>query len=450
MTGETIAALASAPGVGAISLIRMSGPRTLEICDVVFTGKRVPSAARDRSVLLGEITDPGGAPIDQVLLIIMRGPRSLTGEDVVEITCHGGSVAPRLVLRRLIGEGARHAEPGEFTKRAFLNGKMDLAQAEAVSEIVHAKTEKALRVAVRQLRGDLSERFSGIEQELLTWLALIEANIDFTDEGIEPVDTEGLSEALDRAAEGLEHLARSHEQGRYIKDGIEVVIVGKPNVGKSSLFNRLVGQDRVIVSEVPGTTRDVVDGCVGVDGLMLRLRDTAGVRHGSGPIEAEALRRTRVAIEDADLALIVLDASLPLSHEDMEIAEEVYGKPHLFVVNKTDLPQRADVGRFGEPLRVSALRGWGLGDLLEEVRRVAHAHLGDLELEVVVSERHASCIREALRAVLRARQAVREITPLEVVASDIRSALDRLGEVTGKQVGSRVLDEIFSRFCIGK
>jgi tRNA modification GTPase len=450
MTDSTIAAVASPPGVGAIGLIRMSGPAAIAISDKVFRGKTRPSRARNRSVLLGEILDREGSPIDQVLLIIMRGPRSLTGEDVVEITCHGGNIAPRLVLRRLVEEGACPAEAGEFTKRAFLNGKIDLAQAEAVSEMVNASSEKALRIAMRQLKGDLSERLGRVEGALLDRLIVIEANIDFVDEEIEPLDKQCLARDLESTGSEIQGLLASHEQGKYIKLGLDVVIVGKPNVGKSSLFNRLIGKDRVIVSEIPGTTRDVVDGLVGVNGMVLRLHDTAGLGADSGLIEAEAVRRTRCRLEDADITLIVLDVSQPLTDGDLDIVGEVGVKPHLVVANKTDLPKKADLGRFDRPLNVSALKGWGMPELLDGLKQAAHAKMGDLDYEIVVGERHAACLREALGAIANATSSNENAVPPEFIASDIRCALDWIGEITGRKVSSRVLDGIFSRFCIGK
>jgi tRNA modification GTPase len=450
VTEDTIAALATSPGPSAVGMVRMSGLEAVAICDRVFRGKISPAQAADRTVILGEIVSSDGSPIDQVLVVVMRRPRSLTGEDVAEITCHGGNLAPRLVLRRLIEAGARAAEPGEFTKRAFLNGKMDLAQAEAVAEIVHASSEKALEVAVRQLKGELSDRCSGIEESLLNWLAAIEADIDFVEDEIEPVDRSALDRDLARVGRDVAGLAASYEQGRYIKDGIDVTIVGKPNVGKSSLFNRLVGHDRVIVSTSPGTTRDVVDGLVRVNGVILRLHDTAGVRDGVGSIEAEALRRTRQAIDEADIALVVLDVSTPLTDEDLSIIGEVASKAHIVALNKTDLPKRAATDGFEGALDVSALQGWGFPDLVEHLRLLAEAKVEHLNYEVIVSERHVACLRRAREAVERAGRALGEGLSLEFVASDLRTALDAVGGITGRNVSSEVLDRIFSRFCIGK
>ena len=460
MTEDTIAALATAPGEGAISCIRVSGPDTLSVCDKIFKGKHTPSMARDRSVLLGDISDTDGNAIDQVLLTIMRGPKSLTGEDVVEITCHGGYIAPGLVLRRLVEEGIRPADPGEFTRRAFLNGKMDLAQAEAVCEIIRASSEKAHRVALRQLKGDLSERLEGAENRLLDLLTLLEANIDFPDEDIESIDMDRVESGLGQACEELTLLLEAHRRGQYLKDGLNMVIVGRPNVGKSSIFNRLVEKDRVIVSDYPGTTRDVVDGLVRVNGLMLRIHDTAGIRTGGNPIEEEAVRRTREAVDRADLTLVVIDSSAPLSGEDHEILAEADAGSCLVAANKTDLPEKADMTGFEaagtgaakrtEPVRISALKGWGFDELLESMKQLAYTKTGTLNYEIIVSERHAASLKIALESLSRARQGAGDHMSPEFIASDLKHALDCLGEVTGRQVSTQVLDEIFSRFCIGK
>jgi tRNA modification GTPase len=399
--------------------------------------------------------------VDQVLVLVMRGPETATGEDVVEVTCHGGLLVSRLILRRLVEGGARPAGPGEFTKRAFLSGKLDLTQAEAVEEIVRASSEKGLRVAMRQLKGELSRELESLEQGLFGWLARIEAAIDFVEDEIETLDTSGLAQALDAASRRFGDLLAAHARGKYLKEGLDVVIVGKPNVGKSSLFNRLVGWDRVIVSETPGTTRDVVDGLVGVDGVVLRLHDTAGMSPAGDVIEVEAIRRTRQAVTEADIALVVLDASTGLSAEDCGILGELAAKPLVVVANKVDLPAAlapdklwAEVARVAgqvEPgIQVSALTGTGVSELSERLGSVAREKVGDLGEEIVVNERHAAALREALVATRRAASAVAKGIPLEFLASDVRLALDCLGDVTGRRVTSKVLEEIFSRFCIGK
>jgi tRNA modification GTPase len=415
------------------------------------------AAVPDRTAVLGEVTSKDGRPIDQVVVVVMRGPASATGEDVVEISCHGGLLAPRLVLRRLIEEGARPAEPGEFTRRAFLNHKIDLAQAEAVEEVVRASNEKALAAAVKQLEGGLSERITEIERVLMRELALIEANIDFADEEIEPVDGAELARALETAGRGLEGLLAAHEGGRCLREGLSVVIVGRPNVGKSSLFNRLLGRDRVIVSEIPGTTRDVVDGLVGIGGTVLRVHDTAGVMQPGDRLEEEAVRRTRLAISDADLAVVMVDAREPLTAEDLRILDEVAGTTCVVVANKIDLAGEEMAGALVEggeapriSARISALKGWGMSELTGVIAEAARSRMGDLDCEILVNERHALHLRGALEATRRGAASLAEGIPLEFVASDVRSALDSLGEITGRKASAAVLDEIFSRFCIGK
>jgi len=458
---DTIAAIATATGRGALGIVRLSGAAAIPIGDSMFRGKHSLREAPDKTVLVGEIVRRDGVALDQVLMVAMRGPHTATGEDVVEITCHGGLLVPRLVLRRLTEEGARPAEPGEFTKRAFLNGKLDLAQAEAVEQIVRAASEQALQVAMRQLKGELSRSMGNLERGLLAWLVLIEANIDFAEDEIDPVDRTAVARDLELTAKRIEDLITAHDQGKYLRDGLDVAIVGKPNAGKSSLFNRLVGHDRVIVSETPGTTRDVVDGLAGVDGLVLRLHDTAGMRRPSDGLEAEAIRRTRETVADADIALVVLDASTGLGAGDREVLQEVATKPRVVVANKVDLPA-ADTPRAfwgevelilqgSEPgVRVSALTGDGLPELRERLGGLARDLVGGMDQELIVNERHARALREALAATRRAAGAAGTGIPLEFVASDIRLALDRLGDVTGKAASSRVLDEVFSKFCIGK
>jgi tRNA modification GTPase len=447
---DTIAAISTAVGPGAISVLRLSGPEALEISDKVFRGRQRPSECGHKSVLVGEIAGADGSPIDQILLLIMRGPNSYTGQDVVEITCHGGITAPRLVLRRLVEEGARLAEPGEFSKRAFLNGKMDLAQAEAVSELVQAKSEKALRAAVRQVRGDLSVRIARAEEALVDHLALIEADIDFPDEETVEVDRPGLAKDLGIIRDGLGSLLSTHGKSRFIREGIEAVIVGRPNVGKSSLFNCLVGEDRVIVSHVPGTTRDIVDAVVPVDGLLINLHDTAGMLEPRDGIEAAALEKTRTSLDESDVVLVVIDASSPLGPADADIVRRTAGKRRVIVFNKIDL-EDIDEHLGDQPeIRVSALHGWGMDDLLGELRRMSEDMVGDVADEIVTNERHALCLGEAVEALEGARAALVDQLPLELVASDVRTALLGLGRITGSNASENLLDEIFSRFCIGK
>ena len=475
---DTIVALATPRGIGAVAVIRISGDRALSIAERIFTGKRMPREVEDRAVLFGEVTGPMGDPIDQVLMIVMRGPRSMTGEDVVEIDTHGGLLISRLVVKRAVQEGARPAEPGEFTRRAFLNGKIDLTQAEAVEAIVRASSEAALGAAVRQLRGGLSDEISRLEQVVVFWLGSVEAQIDFEEGDLEPLDRAGLIGALEGLEKDIAGLLDKYDAGKFLRDGLDVVIIGRPNVGKSSVFNRLLGQNRVIVSEFPGTTRDVVDGLIGVDGHLLRIHDTAGMRNPSDEIETEAVKRTRRAVAGADMALVVLDASSGVTDEDRAILEEARGLPCIVVANKADLiggvplsmeaspqsegtpavgPGEGSCGlgpEIGAPpgasLAVSALKGWGIGQLLERLKAAAQERVGEAACAIMVNERQALSLREARDALLRAKRALDEDAPLVLVASDLTLGLNCLDQISGKNVAVDLLDQIFSRFCIGK
>jgi tRNA modification GTPase len=463
---DTIAAVATPPGRGAIAMVRLSGQAAIPICDSVFRGRQSLPDAPNRTAVVGEVLAQDGAALDQVVALVMRSPETPTGEDVVEITCHGGLLVPRLVLQRVVAAGARPAEPGEFTKRAFLNGKLDLTQAEAVEEIVRAGSERALRVAVRHLKGGLSRELEALERDLVGWMARIEAGIDFAEDDLGPLDCRGFAEALAGTALRLDGLLAAHVRGDHLKQGLDVVIVGKPNAGKSSLFNRLVGSERVIVSEVPGTTRDVVDGRVGVDGVVVKLHDTAGVASPRDGIEAEAVRRTRQAVDAADIVLVVLDSSTGLEPADHGILGGLAPKAAVVVVNKTDLAAGIPVGSWADvavvgglagmagcapaAIGVSALTGAGLPELRERLAGLARERAGDLDADLIANERHAAALREALVAVRRAEAGLADRIPLEFLASDVRLTLDCLGDITGKRATAQVLDEIFSRFCIGK
>jgi tRNA modification GTPase len=446
----TIAAIATAVGRGAMSILRLSGPDALTIADNIFRGRELPSESGHKSILIGRLVDPAGEPLDRVVLLVMRGPKSYTGEDLVEITCHGGSISPRIALKRLIDEGARPAEPGEFTKRAFLNGKMDLTQAEAVCEIVQAGSERALRAAARQLEGGLSARIISIERPLLEQLALVEANIDFPEDEIDPVDLEALRDSLERAGSELGTLISHRTMGRLLREGIETVIVGRPNVGKSSLFNKLVGHDRVIVSESPGTTRDVVDAVLPIDGVLFNLHDTAGVLEPVDRVEAAAVERTRSALDGSDVVLVVLDAAGPVDAADRDIWRRAEGKRRLTVFNKIDIEDADEHLGEGPEVRVSALEGWGMENLIHKLREMSEDMVADMADGAMANERHAACLNEARAAVDGARKALDSGMPLELIASDLRAALAALGRIKGSPAGEDLLDEIFSRFCIGK
>ena len=454
---DTIAAVATPPGEGGIGVIRMSGPSALEVATRIFRSSlnKDPRQFPTHTIHHGHIVDPALQEIvDEVVLLLMRAPKSYTGEDVVEIHGHGGRVPLQAILRLALRYGARDAMPGEFTRRAFLNGRLDLAQAEAVLDIVQAKTEAGLALAVRQLKGGLSERIRGVRSETISLLAALEASIDFPEEGLELPDAGGVEKGLCRIEEAIHGLLRTAREGRLLRQGARVAIVGRPNVGKSSLLNTLLQEERAIVSPIPGTTRDTVEEEIQIRGFPIRLIDTAGLRaEGGDPIEREGLRRARLALGQADLSLVILDGSTGITPEDLEVWNGTEGARRL-LVNKTDLPQvlspDAYRERFGlEPLFTSAKTGEGV----EEVKREIGIALGGEakeEATVLVGVRHREALERAQGYLEAARHALGRGHSFELVALDIRGAVDALGEILGERVTEEVLDQVFQNFCIGK
>lgn len=446
---DTIAAIATSPGQAAIAVVRMSGPGAIAIADRIFRGSIAPSEARDRSVLFGDIVDDLGNVVDQVLLIVMRAPRSMTGEDVVEISCHGGFVAPRKILSLLLDKGCRLAEPGEFSKRAFLHGKIDLIQAEAIHEIVRARNERALSLAVKQVKGGLSSKIADVEKAIIDCLVPIEAEIDFPEDEVEGVDLVWLRAEIGGIRAELARMIDAHEKSRYVSQGIDVAIVGRTNVGKSSLFNRIVGKERVIVSPQPCTTRDIVEATVNLDGITLNLFDTAGLGEPASIVDMEAVRRSIACLEQCDLAVAVFDASEGMREEDYKVLERAVAKKHVLVANKIDLVSDCSLDQFSDAVKVSALTGAGISDLMDAIVRVASS-IGLSDLEFLVNERQAICLGRAFQYLGEAMESIDRKVPIDLVASDLRMALEELHELTGRDFTQEMLEEIFQRFCIGK
>jgi len=457
--GDTIAAISTPPGVGGIGVVRVSGPGTLPVVQQVFvrvTGHGLGNPASHRAYH-GYIVDAEGQRVDEVLLCVMRHPHSYTCEDVAEISCHGGSISTRRVLEAVLARGARVAEPGEFTKRAFLNGRLDLAQAEAVIDLIQARTEASHRAALHQLEGALSRHLREVREALLQVSVYLEAGIDFPEEDIELVAAGGLLERLDGIDVQFDRLLSTFERGRLLREGLATAIVGRPNVGKSSLLNALVGRDRAIVSPQPGTTRDTIEAELDLDGLLLRVIDTAGIRTAHDDIEQEGVRRARDVVAQAELLLVVFDGSMALTPDDYALLTETAAKPRVLVQNKCDLPpcwSRAALGSAHAAalfVPVSASRGDGLPGLEQAVIR--HV-LGDAPLnrdEVRLTQsRHRQLIGVALRNVRAAADGLRQGTPLEFVAFDVTEAIENVSEVLGESAAGEVLDRIFSQFCIGK
>jgi len=456
MLDDTIAAIATPLGEGGLAVIRISGPRALAIADACFVpaGKtaRKPSTAPTHTIHYGKIARKT-KQVDEVMLAIMRAPRSLTCEDVVEITCHGGLLAAKAVLDTVLENGARLAQPGEFTRRAFLNGRIDLAQAEAVADLIHARTELALAAANEQLAGRLSARVNQLRDEFLKTLAHVEAHIDFPDEDIAPDTRQQLLARLEHGVTFMDELLRTANEGRILRRGIRAAIIGRPNAGKSSLLNQLLGHDRAIVSPVPGTTRDTIEETANIRGLPVVFVDTAGLRDAGDDVEAEGIRRSREALARAELVLHVLDSSEALTAKDEQYLAEFAGKKRILVRNKTDLPPRLVVpGAIDAPVvEVCCVSGNGIETLKDVIKSAVWA--GEIRaemLEVMINSRHQEALGRARAAARETIDALRAERTLELVAMDLRIATNAIGEIVGKTTTEDLLDSIFSQFCIGK
>ena len=443
---ETIAAVSTPPGEGAIALVRLSGPSAISIADQIFRAQQKPSELSSHFQQFGEIVE-GDRVVDQVMLSVHRAPASYTGEDVVEISCHGGVLVTARVWEACLQAGARAARPGEFTERAFLNGKLDLTQAEAVIDLIRAKTDLALRSAAEQLEGRLGEKISQLREELIALVANLEAYIDFPEEDIEPDVGEAFVRRLDKIRAQIDALLATADQGRIFREGVRVVIYGATNAGKSSLLNRLLGFRRAIVSAIPGTTRDTIEEVVNLGGIAFRLTDTAGLRaRGSDPVENEGIERTERSLANADLLLHVVDANVA-KPERFEARPAERGE--LLLLNKSDLPEHAD-WKNCEALRISCTVEDGLAGLEEKILSKVSAQRWDVPSAVAINARHRDCLRRALAACDRAQATVADNLAPEFVAVDLREALQAVGEVIGYADMEEILDALFATFCIGK
>ena len=455
---DTIVAPATPPGEGGVGIVRLSGPAALTCLDRVFRGRKGAAEMLTHRLYHGRLINSRHVVVDEVLAVVMRAPHSYTGEDVVEIHCHGGTQILRSVLDLLLDVGARMAAPGEFTQRAFLNGRMDLAQAEAVIDLIRARSERASQVALGQLEGHLSRALQGFTAQLRDALALLEAHIDFPDDEVGALDLHALLVPVRRVAQEMRALAESFDVGRALREGISVLILGRPNVGKSSLMNAILGEARAIVTESPGTTRDTLEEQLVMAGFPVRLVDAAGVRETDDPVEREGVARARDKAEAADLVLLVIDGSQALTQEDVLASELCRPDRTLLVVNKSDLAQAGEVETatvlrdLPYRVEVSAKFGLGLSDLRAaiverlgaEAKGVGEEHL------VVVERRHRDALLQAVAALSRMETSVDLADPLECLAMELRDALSALGQITGETTPDELLEQIFSRFCIGK
>ncbi|MGC8743821.1 MAG: tRNA uridine-5-carboxymethylaminomethyl(34) synthesis GTPase MnmE [Verrucomicrobiia bacterium] len=455
LINDTIAAISTPVGEGGIAIVRVSGPDSLRIADICFkpSAKNViPSAVPSHTIHYGYIVR-NGEIIDEVMLAVLRKPRTYTREDMLEISCHGGTLPAKMVLETLIEHGARLAQPGEFTKRAFLNGRIDLTQAEAVIDIIHSRTELAMKMAQRQLEGKLSAKIEEIRNRLMRVLAHIEAHIDFPEEDIEPDTRESLSIQIKEAIDVIVNLLQTSDEGRILRQGIKVAIIGKPNSGKSSLLNKLLDYDRAIVSPIPGTTRDTIEETANIRGIPVVFTDTAGLRSSDDIVEAEGIKRTRRAIEQSELLLLVMDAGEPFKEEYRENLELISGKKAIIVRNKIDLPIRLELPSESKipVVDVSCLTGEGIEKLKDRIRDVVLSGktIGDSS-NVAINLRHKEALLKAQKSLETALKALLENESLEFVALDLRIAVNSIGEITGQTATEDLLDIIFSQFCIGK
>ena len=444
---DTIAAISTPIGEGAIAVIRLSGPRAVIMADCIFRGKSHPSAFSPRTQHFGAICD-GNAKLDDVLLTVFRAPHSYTGEDLVEIACHGGVLVTRRILELLLARGARSAEPGEFTQRAFLHGKMDLTQAEAVMDLIRAQTDLALRAAGEQLEGRLGECIDYLRIAIIELLANVEAYIDFPDEDIRPETGHRLISKVDTVAAQTQALLDTATHGRVLREGLRTVIYGAPNVGKSSLLNLLLGYERAIVSKRPGTTRDVIEEVVNLRGYPVRLIDTAGIRDSDDEIERAGMERTRRQVELADLVLHVVDASAPRDRGGAPL--EAWEDKSLLVLNKTDLGEH-ESWRSMEGARISCVKNDGIEGLDDAiVDRITGGQAAHRHWAVAINARHQACLQIVHQHVSAAREGLVDGRPPEFVAEDLRGALSAVGEIVGRVDSEEILGKIFSTFCIGK
>ncbi|ADM40119.1 MULTISPECIES: tRNA uridine-5-carboxymethylaminomethyl(34) synthesis GTPase MnmE [Bacillus] len=458
---DTIAAISTPMGEGAIAIVRLSGPEAIQIADKIYKGPKgkTLSSVESHTIHYGHIVDrPSDRVVEEVMVSVLKAPRTFTREDVIEINCHGGIVTVNQVLQLALREGARLAEPGEFTKRAFLNGRIDLSQAEAVMDLIRAKTDRAMNVAMNQMEGRLSALVRRLRSEILETLAHVEVNIDYPEyDDVEEMTHQLLVEKATAVKKEIEALLRTSEQGKILREGLSTVIIGRPNVGKSSLLNSLVHEAKAIVTDIPGTTRDVIEEYVNVRGVPLRLVDTAGIRETEDIVERIGVERSRQVLKEADLILLVLNYSEELSEEDVKLFEAVEGMDVIVIMNKTDLEAKIDSERVrelanGRPVvTTSLLKEEGINDLEEAIQSLFYT--GAIEsgdLTYVSNTRHISILQQAKRAIEDALSGIEQDVPIDMVQIDLTRCWELLGEIIGDSVHESLIDQLFSQFCLGK
>ncbi|CAM3942672.1 tRNA uridine-5-carboxymethylaminomethyl(34) synthesis GTPase MnmE [Mesobacillus zeae] len=461
MEFDTIAAISTPMGEGAIAIVRLSGDEAISISDRLFrgVGGKKLSDMPSHTIHYGHIMDPATDQVaEEVMVSLMKGPKTFTKEDVVEINCHGGLVSVNRVLQLVLVQGARLAEPGEFTKRAFLNGRIDLSQAEAVIDLIRAKTDRAMNVALGQMEGRLSRLIRKLRQEILETLAHIEVNIDYPEyDDVEEMTHQMLLEKAGYVQKEIEKLLQTSQQGKILREGLATVIVGRPNVGKSSLLNSLVQENKAIVTDIPGTTRDVIEEYVNVRGVPLRLLDTAGIRETEDIVEKIGVERSRQVLKEADLILLVLNYSEELMEEDRNIFKAAEGMDVIVIVNKTDLPQKLDLDEVKQLIHsykmvtTSLKEDKGVDELEEAIASLFFS--GEVEagdMTYVSNSRHIALLTQAKNSIEEAVRGVEAGTPIDIVQIDLTRSWELLGEVIGDSVNESLIDQLFSQFCLGK
>jgi tRNA modification GTPase len=458
MDFDTIAAISTPMGEGAIAIVRLSGEESLHIANKIFKGKQLTEVP-SHTIHYGHIMDTAsGEMVEEVMISVMKAPRTFTRENVVEINCHGGLVSVNKVLQLVLENGARLAEPGEFTKRAFLNGRIDLSQAEAVMDLIRAKTDRAMSVAIGQMEGRLSKLIQHLRQELLETLAHVEVNIDYPEyDDVEEMTHSLLIERASKVLEEIEKLLVTSQQGKILREGLSTVIIGRPNVGKSSLLNSLVHENKAIVTDIPGTTRDVIEEYVNVRGVPLRLLDTAGIRETEDIVERIGVERSRKVLKEADLILLVLNYNDELTIEDEKLFEATQGMDVIVIVNKTDLPKNINMERVKELskdnplLTTSLLEEVGIDQLEEAISSLFFT--GSIEahdMTYVSNSRHIALLSQAKKTIQDAIDGIHSGVPIDLVQIDLTRTWELLGEIIGDAVHESLIDQLFSQFCLGK
>lgn len=455
---DTICGISTPIGEGGISIIRVSGNKCLDIMDRIFKGVNKSSVKEMKTYTMryGHIYNvENNDVIDEVIISYMKGPKSFTAEDVVEVNCHGGVTSTNRVLQEIIKAGARIAEPGEFTKRAFLNGRIDLSQAEAVTDIIRAKTDLSMKSAVMQSSGYLSREINRLREYMLNTLALIEYSVDFTedDEEVDESVPIRIMEQLSKANTEMNMLLKNADEGRIIRDGLKLAIVGKPNVGKSSLLNALLKEKRAIVTDIPGTTRDVIEEFINLDGIPVKVIDTAGIRETDDIVEQIGVEKSREKMNEADLVIFVLDSSRVLDDEDREIIERLKDKKYIVLLNKVDLESKIDekeIKDLNNIIRISAKSGFGLDDLKSRIKDMFFDGEVDTESLIISNSRHKQALYRALENCQLAEEKVKANEFLDLISIYVTTALKALGEITGSELEEDLVNKIFSEFCVGK